>query len=152
MQQIDHLGRLRRPGGVGKIRDHGNFAGAAHLGQDIQSRIHADALRLHLFSETTIHEGGTVSLLDFDELAATIVAPFGMVEMDDPGTVTQNLCVQLVDVGDPELLGIVPVTPSASLLDVREFIESTMVGELRGRDFMFVVCGGVHSAPQKHVA
>ena len=34
-------------------------------------RIHADAIRLHLFSGPTIREGGSVPLLDWDELRAT---------------------------------------------------------------------------------
>jgi len=33
--------------------------------------IYADAIRLHLFSEPTIHQGGSVPLLDFDTLAST---------------------------------------------------------------------------------
>ena len=33
-------------------------------------RIYADAVRLHLFSESTIHHGGSVPLLDFDTLAS----------------------------------------------------------------------------------
>ena len=33
-------------------------------------RIYADAIRLHLFSEPTIHRGGSVPLLDFDTLAS----------------------------------------------------------------------------------
>ena len=32
--------------------------------------IYADAIRLHLFSEPTIHQGGSVPLLDFDTLAS----------------------------------------------------------------------------------
>ena len=36
-----------------------------------EGRIHADAIRLHFFSGPTIHEGGSVPMLNFEELAST---------------------------------------------------------------------------------